>query len=371
MPNGVGLSKSRQSALNSNLSAWANHFGPRFVLGLSGGGDSMALALGCASWMQSGAGSVHAVCVDHGLRDGSFDEAQQTVTWAGRLGLTTQIVSLELERGKTRQQERAREGRHNALLSAAKTQKARVILLAHTIDDQHETVALRLASKTGLDGLAGMAKLAPSPFYHDTWPCLLGRPLLDVERAALRHDLDQAGQEWHDDPSNLNPAFARIRARARLSKLAAVGADTLTLGRIASQAAALRVVTDDSARALLSQADLWGGDAQISLSSEMLANAPAFAAQRVLGWLAFAVGGDARLAEFAKTTRLYDAVKAPDFRGVTLAHAKFERAEGFLIVTRAPARKNEIPAKRHKLRDITLRLLAISGDIDRFVTHLR
>ena len=371
MPSGLELSPHIQVALNARLSAWAKRFGRQFVLGLSGGGDSMALGIGCARWMHSGQGHVHAICVDHGLRDDAQREAQQTIAWAQALGLSAEIMSLNLDRGSKRLQERAREGRHRALLMGAKANNARMILLGHNLDDQNETVALRLATKTGLDGLAGMNELTPSPFYQDDWPCLLGRPLLDVTRSDLRHDLLQAGQSCHEDSSNDNPAFARIRARSRLHNLQTAGADVNCLNRIAVQAARLRTTHVDFARDLLKHATIKIDETSVSLSLEAFLNAPVGATERVVAWLAIAIGGAARAPEALKLARLRLAMSAPCFKGATLAGSMFIIRGKYLVVAPAPTRNHGQRASPHLKRDVTLRLYALSSDLDRFVTHSR
>lgn len=367
---GLGLSDARQESLNQRLDAWAARFGCNFVLGLSGGGDSMALALGCARWMQLGHGRVRAVCVDHGLRENSAAEALQTMIWAKAIGLSAVTVSLNLPPTASRLQERARQARHEALLSEAKAISARIILLGHTRDDQNETVALRLASKTGLDGLAGMSPLSSSPFYGDDWPCLLGRPLLNTSRQELRHDLNNAGQSWHEDPSNMNSAFARIRARGRLYAFSSAKVDCDKLSLIADHAGVLRALTDRAARDTLFSADLDISPDRISVSKSSLATASIMTTRRILGWLAFAVGGAPRLPEGPKIARLYDAIQHTEFRGATLAGAKFMCRGDRMIIARAPVRRGATPPALHKNRDIKLRLRAMSGNLEQFVTYL-
>jgi tRNA(Ile)-lysidine synthase len=371
MPGDLKLISAFQHHLDTCLDDWQARFGTNFILGLSGGGDSMALALGCARWVAAGSGrTVHAVCVDHGLRPGSVDEAQQTLSWAEGLGLTAHSVSLNLQPGSARLQERAREGRHAALCEMAQAKDARVILLAHTRDDQRETLALRLASKTGLDGLAGMATLSPSPFHKKDWPCLLGRPLLGVERDALRDHLKQAGQAWHEDPSNSNMAFGRIRARARLAQFGANGSDIYALNRIAAQAALLRDELDRASHDVLSRAGIKVDADHIRLSYAALGQATPLIAQRALGWLSFSVGGATRQANQIQLENLRQAVLSPHFAGRTLAGAKFQQKNDQLIVTVAPPRNGSKIALPPTNTGISTRLAAISGKLDQFVTFL-
>lgn len=363
-----------QSHLENRLNAWSARFGSTFILALSGGGDSMALALGCAKWVAGGKGRVHAICVDHGLREGSAQEAQQTVMWAQALGLEATSVRIELSLGQSRIQERARAGRHHALCKAAQKAGARVILMAHNLEDQQETLALRLVSKTGLDGLAGISELAPSPFYEDQWPCLVGRPLLDTGRDELRNLLTTAGQPWHEDPSNANIAFARILARTRLANQKAHGSDVAALNRIAKHATALRVALDSASRALLRRAEMRGDDRHMSVSLAALLKSENHIVERALGWLAFCIGGQHRLPNATKIRRLYDAILIPGFRGATLAGAKFTLKNERLVVTAAAPRKDQKQGHKQAQRDhptsVAQRLAAISADLDQFVTLL-
>jgi tRNA(Ile)-lysidine synthase len=82
------------------------------------------------------------------------------------------------------------------------------LLLAHHADDQAETVAMRLARRSGPDGLAGMAALVDQPEVR------LLRPLLGESRARLTATLLARGVQWLDDPSNVDPRFERARLRA-------------------------------------------------------------------------------------------------------------------------------------------------------------
>jgi tRNA(Ile)-lysidine synthase len=80
------------------------------------------------------------------------------------------------------------------------------VLLGHTLDDQAETVLLGLARGAGARALAGMAP-ARGPYR---------RPLLAVDRATTRRACDEAGLSAWEDPHNLDPAYARVRVRARV-----------------------------------------------------------------------------------------------------------------------------------------------------------
>jgi len=201
------------------------------AVGVSGGADSMCLALLAAGW-----GKPIALIVDHGLRAESADEAALTAARVRSIGVPSQIIRLrDLEPG-TALAARARTARYAALTEAAVRAGCLDLLLAHHRADQAETLLMRRAAHSGPAGLAGMA-----PIVH-TNALRVVRPLLDVAPAHLRAILRAAGVAWVDDPSNRDPAAQRTRIRTALADPDGTGAETVLL------AAATRGATDARAR---------------------------------------------------------------------------------------------------------------------------
>ncbi|GBQ10131.1 tRNA lysidine(34) synthetase TilS [Komagataeibacter rhaeticus] len=189
------------------LGPWPGH-GVPVAVAVSGGADSMALAVLARQWRPDVVGLV----VDHGLRAESRREAEQTIGRLSALGLSARLLVLEgLERGP-RMAERARRMRYAALSSACREIGALDLLVAHHAGDQAETVMMRQHAASGDDGLAGMALVTP---MHDV---RLVRPLLSFAKPALYATVRAAGLAWVEDPSNADLRTGRARARQALAQ---------------------------------------------------------------------------------------------------------------------------------------------------------
>ena len=172
----------------------------------SGGADSLALAAALAHEAPRLGLRGGGVTVDHGLQDGSADRAAQVAALLGRLGLDpVHIATVTVPSGPGRggPEAAARTARYAALEQVAEQTGAAAVLLAHSRDDQAETVLLGLARGSGARALAGM------PARRGR----LRRPLLGLSRAALREACQALQLEPWDDPHNFDPSYARARVR--------------------------------------------------------------------------------------------------------------------------------------------------------------
>ncbi len=180
---------------------------PRFAVAVSGGPDSLALCLLAADWARRRGGEVVGLIVDHGLRPESAGEAAQTASWLCARGIACEILRWSGPKPRTGIQAAARAARLDLLAEECRQGGILHLLLAHHLDDQAETVALRQARQSGPDGLAGMPAIRELPGLR------LLRPLLDVPKARLLATLRARSQPWIEDPSNHDPTFARARLR--------------------------------------------------------------------------------------------------------------------------------------------------------------
>jgi tRNA(Ile)-lysidine synthase len=214
------------------------------VAAVSGGPDSACLMHLLAAWRESGERPpIIVATVDHGLRQESAGEARQVGRWAKALGLRHKTLIWRGDKPQTGIQEAAREERYRLLADLARKVRASHVVTAHTLDDQAETVMMRLVRGTGVGGLAGMR---PALLRDEI---ILARPFLGVAKVRLLATCAAAGWPYLDDPSNADPRFTRVRLREQLMPLLA--REGLTADRLASLAERARRDADAlEARAL-------------------------------------------------------------------------------------------------------------------------
>jgi len=182
---------------------------PHVAVAVSGGPDSMALALLLAEWAASRNGRLDALTVDHRLRPESTAEAEQVGRWLAKLpGVTHRILTWSEPKPQSGLQAAARAARYRLLAGHCRDHAILHLCTAHHRDDQHETHRLRAGHGSGALGLAGMSAIRPLEGVR------LLRPLLGIAKAELVALLAARNQPWIADPSNSNPAFERARLRA-------------------------------------------------------------------------------------------------------------------------------------------------------------
>jgi tRNA(Ile)-lysidine synthase len=238
---------------------------PQVGLAVSGGSDSTALMHLAAEVAPAAGVRLRVVTVDHGLRAASAAEAVAVSKAAARLGLAHTTLHWQRAKVGGNLPALARAGRYGAMSDWARAEGVGAILLGHTADDLAEGVLLRLARRAGADGLAAMRDV-----FSDASGVFWARPLLAHGRAALREILLAQGIGWADDPTNADPAYARVRARHALRALALAG---ISPEDLAASARNLRSATD----ALGWHAAEAAGRVFSSQAGDLVADAAAFA----------------------------------------------------------------------------------------------
>ena len=196
---------------------------PLVLVACSGGRDSMALAAVSHIVCTSMGVRCGAVIVDHGLQEGSERVAGEAANRCRALGLGPVIVRNATVQARGEGLEAAaRQARYNELCAAARESGAIAVLLAHTMDDQAETVLIGLLRSRGVDALAGM----PQVFTRSG--VTFARPLLTLTRAETTGICEDLGVEYWDDPTNGDavdgelPNDYPLRSRVRHDLLPAI-----------------------------------------------------------------------------------------------------------------------------------------------------
>jgi len=200
--------------------------GAKLGLAVSGGPDSLAMLLLAAA---ARPGKVEAATVDHSLRAESRAESEMVATLCENLGVPHATLAIEWDLPPTSAiQEQARSVRYGALAAWLRDRELLALLTAHHLDDQAETMLMRLNRGSGVRGLAGMRRRSPLPGDPDQ---LLLRPLLGWRRSELEGICAMARVPPAIDPSNDDDKFERVRIRRGLA-----GADWLDQQGIARSA---------------------------------------------------------------------------------------------------------------------------------------
>ncbi len=235
----------------------------RVGVAVSGGPDSTALIILLNVWKRDNpaAPALHVLTVDHGLRPEAAREADAVLDLAARLGHPAEKLVWRHDGPPPASgiQAEARTARYRLLIEAAGRHRLEAVLLAHTRDDQAETLLMHLARGSGVAGLAGM------PAERTIGGVRFLRPLLTVAKSDLVALLETAGIAYVTDPSNASDRYTRVRVRKALPALADLGltADRLagTARRMARAEAALRAATDDlQRRAATDHGGVWSND---------------------------------------------------------------------------------------------------------------
>ncbi|MFT3987720.1 tRNA lysidine(34) synthetase TilS [Aestuariivirga sp.] len=305
---------------------------PHAALAVSGGSDSMAMLRLAQAWSGT---AFTVLTVDHGLRATSADEALKVAACCRAIGLSHVTLRWHGLHPITGIQAKARQARYDLMGQWCRDNGATVLLTAHTMDDQAETVLMRMARTSSIDSLAGILR-------ESQWKGLrVFRPLLGERRQALRDYLTALGQPWIDDPSNDDERFERVRIRKAMAGVNAAGIPPERLADLAAEFQALVSWQDEQAAAFIGNS-VWSraeGYAQIRSYGRSELSRPVWL--RVLRKVVqhVGVGSDPERAEIE---RMADAIAT---RGVrrTLGGTIFWNRGREILVCREPARVPALP----------------------------
>jgi tRNA(Ile)-lysidine synthase len=304
---------------------------PRVAVAVSGGADSMALALVADRWARRRGGAIGALTVDHRLRTEAAAEARQVAAWLAARGIAHETLVWHGPHPSGDIQAEARAARYRLLEAWCAGHGFLHLLTAHHREDQAETFWLRLARGSGLDGLAGISTVS------ERSQCRVLRPLLDVPPARLRARLERERQAWIEDPSNRNAAFARVRVREARALLAAEGLSAERIAETLRHLGRARQALEAATAGLVARAMSVHPLGFAWLDVEALRRAAPELGLRALAAALATIGGTHYPPRLERIERLYEALRRGDLgRGRTLGGCWVAPAGTQVVICREP-----------------------------------
>lgn len=310
----------------------------RIGLAVSGGPDSLALLLLAGEYARK-----HDVydrfvvySVDHNLRPEAAAEVAFVLDTATKLGLQARGLRWDGLKPSTGIQQAARRARYALIGRAMAEDGVEIVVTAHHLGDQAETVLMRLAHGSGVEGLRGM------DYFSEVNGIAIVRPLLGVDPVALAQVVATAGLAPVGDPSNLDNDFERVRWRHALPQLAALGIDSRRLSRFADR---MRDA-DLAIAAMANTVEFEAGIGSRTLGHKILRDLPRAVAVKVMQRLLREVGAGLKPHDLARIEAITDALRGQLALKRTSLHGCLVSSDGTSItVEREPGRRVKAEAR--------------------------
>lgn len=365
MPARLGLDLDSEGGLAALFAAVAD--APAIGLAVSGGADSLALLVLAQRWATSLAKPprLHVYSVDHGLRPEGAAEVAMVLAACQSLGVAGTALRWDGDKPQSGLQEAARLARYRLIGAAMKSDGVAVLLTAHHRNDQAETVLMRLAHGSGIEGLKGMAPMAQVEGVR------LHRPLLDVPPDALISVVEAAGLVPAADPSNVDPHYERVRWRQAMPGLSELGLDAATLALFAARMSEADAAIAQMAEACFSEIVRLDGFGAARIELLPLMGLSAAIATRVLSRVLNIVGGRQKPRALGQVERLRESIANDDLPRSTTVLGCVVRIKGDAIaVAREPGRSLPPDALLHPRGELVWdeRFRIINGSDDKTLT---
>jgi tRNA(Ile)-lysidine synthase len=292
--------------------------GDTFLVAVSGGADSLALASALLIESKPLALNPIAITIDHQLQENSEIQATKVYEQLKEIGYGEVLVKKVVVSTSNGIEAGAREARYQALAESVAETKAVKVFLGHTFNDQAETVLLGLARGSGARSLSGMA------FDNGIYV----RPLLTITREVTELACKEFGLEIWNDPHNFNSDFTRVRIRREVIPYLEENLDPGISGALVRTAALLR----DDADAL----DQWAEQESTDLDCQRLAQLPRAVRTRIIRKAAFAAGATPGELTYEQILAIDALISAWKGQGVVSlpGGVKVERISGRLSLSR-------------------------------------
>ena len=304
---------------------------PLIGVAVSGGPDSLALAILADRWVRERSGQICALTVDHRLRPESGTEALRVKTWLAARGIRHEVLVWAGEKPRSGIQQAARIARYRLLDQWCRAHACLHLLTAHHREDQIETHLIRRRAQSGPDGLAGMSAIRELEY------CRVLRPLLGVPKERLISLLNAEHQPFIVDPSNVDPAFERSHYRRSADAVA----DDVRLSRLAAEVRGCgiaRAKRERDGNTLLARYVTLHPAGFAIVDIRLLSAASAETIERLLAEVARTIGGGNYLPRRAGVARLRASLDGAGGRGRTLGGCRFIHSREQVLVIRELAR---------------------------------
>ncbi len=312
------------------------------ALAVSGGPDSMALMLLVDRWRRArlqqkqSAPDLTIFTIDHGLRKDAADECQFVLDKAKELGYDAHVLQWKGEPPLSRIQEMAREIRYQLLAEACHLRSIKTLMTAHHLDDQAETVLMRLARGSGVDGLCAMA------LQSRRYGLQLLRPLLEFEKAQLLALLQANDWQYMTDPSNKDARFERVRLRERSSELKKLGLSAKMIGLTARRLRRAKTALNETSDEFLVDHAFVSDYGTARIDQLALFDAPDEIAIRALSKVLRMCGGSQDVPNMARLEKLIGRLKEDFSTNRTLAGCRLIAKGDFWLIAREAGRITEL-----------------------------
>ena len=316
-------------------------------IAVSGGSDSVGLMLLAARAGLATRSTV--LTVDHGLRAQSGEEAARVAVWARDLGFRAAILRWEDPKPRTGVQEHARAARYRLMAEWCARHGSEAVATAHTLDDQAETLLMRLARGSGVDGLSAMPAMTMRHGIR------ILRPLLGIERRRLARFVARESHAFISDPSNENPAFERVRIRKAGAALGELGLRPPALALAARRLQRARAALESATDQLQAKTVTVAPEMYATVDAAAFSQAPEELRIRLLSRLLAAMGGTSETPDLAQVERAAQWLGEDEGRARTLGGCRIHRRSTVFLVGREGGRMgDDHDAHRHR-RDGALR----------------
>ena len=304
---------------------------PFLAVAVSGGSDSLGLAILADRWARERGGEICALTVDHRLRPESGDEIQRLGGWLSARAIRHEVLVWAGEKPRTGIQEAARLARYRLLGGWCRDHACLHLLIGHQRDDQIETHLIRRRAHSGPDGLAGMSAI------RELADCRLLRPLLGLPRDRILAFLEAEQQPFISDPSNLDPAFERSRLRLGGSAPATNERNSRLPGEIRSLGR-MRAAHERERNTLLARYVSLHPAGFALLDPAMIPETPSKVAERLLSAVSVTIGGASYPPRRERIARLRAVLGEVVQRGHSVGGSRFIWWRERILVTRELAK---------------------------------